>query len=83
MKGADLTKRQREILETLALAVFIEAGAKSSTLAEQHKGITSPTLYRVLSELKQKNYIKQGAKGDPFYITAEGLVAVAPRSKQT
>lgn len=76
-QGSDLTERQRQIVETLSLPVFVEAGAKYSHLQEIHPDIPRASLYRLLGEIMRKGYARQAAKGDPFYITAEGVAAVA------
>lgn len=81
-QGSDLTQRQRQVLETSALPVFVEAGAKYSHLQEIHPDIPRPSLYRLLGELMRKGYVRQAAKGDPFYITAEGVAAVADSIKR-
>ena len=74
-RGPELTERQRVLLDTLAMAVFVEAGAKSATLQET-LSIPKPSLYRTLSDLMRKGYVRQATKGDPYYITNEGLTAI-------
>jgi hypothetical protein len=66
---APLTNRQRKVLETLALAVFEDTGAKASQLTDC---VPAGSLFRVLSELKRRGYIRQADKGDPYFITEEG-----------
>jgi hypothetical protein len=75
VKEQSLTKQQYTILDNLALATFREIGAKSTVLGKA-TGIGENSLYHVLSTLKKKGYVTQGAKGDPFKITVEGLKAI-------
>jgi len=73
-----LGKNEREILEFLALDVFADIGAKQ---AQIKTGTTVPerSIYRVLSSLKRRDYVRQGAKGDPYQLTVAGRTAIAPR----
>lgn len=70
-----LTEGQRKILETLALDIFSEAGARRSELVAA-TGVNDVTMYRVLSRLKRDRFISQSKKGDPYYITTEGMTAI-------
>ena len=72
-RGPELTKAQRRVLETLALAVFTDTGARAAVLQKElamEKG-----LFNVLSQLKLKGYVRQDQRGDPYYITDLGKVA--------
>lgn len=71
-----LTKSGRNLLETLALEVFQNPGARASVLIEQ-TGMKSTTFYRVASQLVKDGLVRQDAKGDPYFITAEGLKRLA------
>jgi len=71
-----LTKAGRTILETLAFEVFQTPGARAKQLMET-TGIGNSTFYRTASQLVKDGLVRQDAKGDPFYITAEGLNRLA------
>lgn len=73
-----LTKSGRTLLETLALEVFQNPGARAAVLIEQ-TGMKSTTFYRVASQLVKDGLVRQDAKGDPYFITAEGLKRLAVR----
>lgn len=73
-----LTKSGRTLLETLALEVFQNPGARASVLIE-NTGMKSTTFYRVASQLVKDGLVRQDAKGDPYYITAEGMKRLAVR----
>ena len=68
--------KQLDILEKLNLAVFSDVGAKSSQLMQMleigNSKSAASMLYTNLSTLKTKGYILQSAKGDPYFITADG-----------
>ncbi|MDP9315436.1 MAG: hypothetical protein M3R24_32010, partial [Chloroflexota bacterium] len=64
-----------EVLEILNLSVFRSIGAKSAQVRQECK-IPMATIYRVLSELKERGYLQQSEKGDPFTITAAGIAAL-------
>ncbi len=74
-KGAPLAGTHRKILELLSLAIFENTGARSNQIA-QATGIPEGSLWRALSKLKRLGYISQGVKGDPYYITTEGELAL-------
>lgn len=74
-RGAGLTEGQRKTLETLALDIFTGPGAKRSELIGA-TGIPEPTMYKILSRLKRDGYISQGKRGDPYYITENGMSAI-------
>ena len=66
-----INRFDRKILECLALGVFTDIGARKAQIQEV-TGIPDGTIYRLLSALKQRQFISQAAKGDPYYITPAG-----------
>jgi hypothetical protein len=68
---APLTRNERKVLEILNLAVFREAGAKSLQVQEA-TNLPKPSVFRLLSSLKERGYLTQNSKGDPYFITAHG-----------
>jgi uncharacterized protein YjhX (UPF0386 family) len=70
LKGA-----QRRILEVLALETFASTGAKSAIIGRT-LNLDGASLYNPLSKLLKRGYVRQSTKGDPYYITDSGLVAV-------
>lgn len=66
---------QRRLLETLALETFVSTGAKASTVGSM-LGLKDANLYKSLAGLLKRGYIRQASKGDPYYITDTGLVAL-------
>ncbi len=74
-RNSELTEGQRKVLETLALDIFTEAGAKRSELVSA-TGIPEPTMYKILSRLKRNGHISQGKRGDPYFISDEGMSAI-------
>jgi uncharacterized protein YjhX (UPF0386 family) len=74
-----LTSNQCEILEFLALEVFREAGATSSVI-QRATEIVHKTVFSVLSKLKKAGLLKQSKKGDPYFITEQGLQAIGADS---
>lgn len=81
MQGAGLTDGQRKVLESLALDIFQEAGAKRAELVAA-TGINDVTMYKVLSRLKRSQYISQSKKGDPYFITPLGLTTIKDYHRQ-
>lgn len=71
-----LTRNGRTLLETLALEVFQTAGASAKQLIDS-TAMKSSTFYRVASQLVKDGLARQDTKGDPYYITAEGLKRLA------
>ena len=71
-----LTKNGRILLETLGLEVFQTAGARAAQLIDS-TGIKATTFYRVASQLVKDGLVRQDSKGDPYYITADGLKRLA------
>lgn len=72
-----LTPSQRKILEALALSIFTDVGARTSQVSSA-TGIPESSLYRALSSLKNRGYLSQGTKGDPYTITSAGRGALGP-----
>lgn len=72
-----LTQRQVKALEALALETFADAGAKATQIADIAH-IPTDSIFRILSALKRLDYVKQSAKGDPYYITATGRARLSP-----
>jgi uncharacterized protein YjhX (UPF0386 family) len=70
-----LSEGKRKILETLALDIFRDSGAKRSEIASG-SGVNELTLYKVLSRMKRDRLINQSKKGDPYFISDEGLAAI-------
>lgn len=66
-----LTSQQAAILELLALPVFTQAGAETRQITSA-VNISYSTVYRVLSNLKERGYITQDRRGDPFFISDKG-----------
>jgi AAA domain/Primase C terminal 2 (PriCT-2) len=71
-RDAPMNANQRKVLSTLSLSIFSETGAKNNQLKAAAE-LPERTLYNALSWLKNKGYISQGTKGDPYYITPAGL----------
>lgn len=74
-RDAELTEQQRRILEALSLSIFSEAGARRAELGTA-TGIPDSTMFKVLSRLKKDGYINQSKKGDPYFISGNGSVAI-------
>lgn len=74
-RDAELTEAQRKVLETLALEIFRGPGAKRSELTSA-TSISDVTMFRILSRLKKLDYISQAKKGDPYFISDEGMEAI-------
>ena len=72
LMAGTLTKAGRTLLETLALEVFQTPGARGKQLMDT-TGIGNSTFYRTASQLVKDGLVRQDSRGDPFYITAEGL----------
>jgi predicted transcriptional regulator len=75
MKKAALSEGQRKVLETLAMDIFLDAGAKRAELVTA-TGLAETTIYKVLSRLKRDTMIIQSKKGDPYTIAAKGLATI-------
>jgi uncharacterized protein YjhX (UPF0386 family) len=72
-RGNGLTDGQRKVLETLALDVFRDTGAKATQIKSAVDPMPEKTLFRVLSRLKRDGMVTQGRRGDPYTITYRGL----------
>lgn len=72
-----LSAGERSILEALALSIFADNGAKTTQLQEA-TGVRNGSLFRALSSLKNRGFIDQGGKGDPYTITSAGRAAIGP-----
>lgn len=70
-KGERLSPNQRSILETLNMNQFQEAGASVKQINENTQ-IVSRSIHRTLDRLMEWNYVRQGRKGEPYFITDEG-----------
>lgn len=71
-----ISPSKRKILEALSQETFRTAGAKSAVLAEV-TGVKGSHLYKTLSTLMRKGYVRQNERGDPFYLTDAGEEAMA------
>lgn len=76
-QSGPLTVGERAILEMLALSIFEDIGAKT-TQVQQHTGLQGGSLFRALSALKNRDYLSQGSKGDPYRITPAGKAVLGP-----
>lgn len=70
-----VTPSGRKILETLALEVFAETGAKAAALMDA-TGLVKATFYKAVSRLLKDGYISQDKKGEPFRIENDGRDAL-------
>jgi hypothetical protein len=80
-KHAPLAPHERQVLDILDYAIFEDTGAKSKDL-ESAVNMPRPSLFRTLNRLKQRGYISQGAKGDPYYITDTGRAKLQDEQQQ-
>lgn len=81
-RDAPMTANQRKVLETLALSIFADVGAKERQVTDTAQ-LNARTVYRALSWLKDKGYVSQGEKGDPYYITRAGRAQLGPELRTT
>jgi uncharacterized protein YjhX (UPF0386 family) len=72
----NLTKSERQILDMLELDIFRTAGANTKRIRE-NTGMAPSTTDRVLSALKNKGYITQSKKGEPYFISEAGIQALS------
>lgn len=70
-----LSEGKRKILETLALDIFRDSGARRTEIASA-SGVNELTLFKVLSRMKRERLINQSKKGDPYFISDEGLATI-------
>lgn len=75
VKGSPLSKNQRAILECLNMETFVTAGCKAKDIAEICK-IGGSSIHSALSNMLKFGYVRQSKKGDPYFITEEGKVAL-------
>jgi hypothetical protein len=62
-----LGRLERRILEFLALEIFEECGASARQIVNGI-GVPESTVYKLLSRLKRNSQIRQGKRGDPYFI---------------
>jgi adenosyl cobinamide kinase/adenosyl cobinamide phosphate guanylyltransferase len=79
-RDAKLTPTQRKILQTLALSIFDNIGAKAAQVIDTAE-ITRRHTYLALAALKTRGFVSQGDKGDPYMITPAGRAQLAPDLK--
>ncbi len=72
-RNETLPPNYRRILQTLALSIFAETGAKSAQVTASSE-LPMRTVFNGLSWLKDRGFISQGMKGDPYTITHAGRV---------
>jgi hypothetical protein len=77
-RDAPMSPTARKVLEALAMSIFATTGAKTRQLAEAAQVAENKSLYRALSWLKDRKFITQSIKGDPYYITLAGLAQLGP-----
>ena len=71
------TPRQLDILERLNLSIYQDYGAKKGALNADFDGKYSSTnVGNILNVLRQKEYVRQGKGGDPYFITDIGKEAL-------
>jgi len=75
--NAPITAQQRKVLEALSLSIFSEIGAKTTQIADS-TSIPTSSLFRILSTLKNRGWLDQGTKGDPYTITPAGRATIGP-----
>ncbi len=71
LESEKLSGQKRKLLETLNLEIFRDTGAKVAQL-NKDTSIAESTIYRLLSRLMEKDFVYQGNKGEPFFITEKG-----------
>ncbi len=74
-KDDKLSNAQRKLLEFLSHSIFRDTGARSRDI-EQAGIMQRSQVYGALSGLKDKDYLTQGQKGDPYYVTDQGRAAL-------
>lgn len=70
-----LSPNGRKLLETLAQETFKETGGRASVLIEV-TGMKPASFYRTASALIRNGYARQHEKGDPYFITSKGELAI-------
>lgn len=76
-RDARITPTQRKVLQTLALSIFSEIGAKAQQVIDTTE-ISRRHAYLALAALKTRGFASQGDKGDPYYITPAGRAQLGP-----
>lgn len=71
-----LNRNRRKILELLAWEVFVSSGAKSTAIGDT-LNLKGGSLYTPLSWLLKHGYARQASKGDPYFITDAGVLALS------
>ncbi len=74
-KDDRLSNAQGKLLEFLNQSIFKESGTRARDI-EQAGIMQRSQAYSTLSVLKDKGYLTQGQKGDPYYITGQGQAAL-------
>ena len=74
--AAPISRNERKVLEILYLSIFRHAGAKAAQVQEA-TNYPKASVYRSLSSLKDRGYVSQADKGDPYFITALGELIVS------
>ena len=67
----ELTIRQRKVLEALSQSIF-EYGATPKELSQMVVGVPDRSVYRVLSRLKDNDFVYQEAARQPYQLTTKG-----------
>ncbi|MEP7285404.1 MAG: AAA family ATPase [Chloroflexota bacterium] len=70
-----LTARELKVLETLSLETMRVTGGKWATI-KAVLGLHDQSLNRTLSSLMRRDFVRQGAKGDPYCLTDAGVEQV-------
>lgn len=76
-RESKLTPIQRKVLETLALSIFSDIGAKAQQVIDTAE-ISRRHAYLALAVLKTRGFATQGTKGDPYTITSAGRAQLGP-----
>lgn len=74
-KPNTLKDNDRKILEMLNMEIYVDHGATNKRISD-NTGITNGNLDRVLSRLKREGLMSQSKKGDPYFITVQGITAL-------
>lgn len=77
LRNVTLTPNYRRVLEALAMSIFDGVGAKAQQIVDT-VDLPKRTIYRALDALKRRDFISQGLKGDPYYITPAGRAQLGP-----
>jgi len=77
----NLSKNSKEVLETLNSPIFEKTGSNWKRLCEalgwDAAGSKKATLFRLLGNLLKSGYVTQAEKGEPYYITGRGKIAIS------